>query len=223
MRSYRTLQKQGNGLYEEKRSRFVASVAPVFAEDDALQFLKKIRSSSAGAGHHCYAYALDGLTAIQRFSDDGEPSGTAGTPILEVINKQELTNLIIVVSRWFGGVLLGASGLIRSYGKAASAGVADAGWMTVQSCTKTQLCVEYTLYGRIEHYLASEAYLQAGTDFGVDVTVSLFLEPERRDQFERDIAELTSAQAIIQYGKEVPAAFSPEGKFIRIVSEAESI
>ena len=217
MNPYKTLLGPGTGLYEEKRSRFVSSAEPVSTEEEALAFIRKVRIRDWDAGHHCHAYALDGHTSVRRCSDDGEPSGTAGVPILEVLNRQGITNAVIVVSRWFGGALLGASGLLRAYGKAAGLGVADAGIMRVKPCLETVLCMEYTLAGKVAHYLATGGYLAAGTEYAADVRIRLYLEPERRQVLERDLADLTSARVEFLYSDPQPVAFTESGAFLRIM------
>ncbi len=219
MTAYKTLLKAGTGCHEEKRSRFVAVASPISTEEEALSILRDLRSRGWDARHHCYAYALDDGTSIRRFSDDGEPSGTAGVPILEVLNKQGITNAIIVVSRWFGGVLLGASGLLRAYGHAASLGVEDAGTMWVRECLETVLGMEYTLSGKVAHHLAVGGYLTAGTEYAGDVRIRVYLEPERRETFERELADLTAARVEIRYESLKPVAFSEEGRFLRLMNE----
>jgi uncharacterized YigZ family protein len=217
MNPYKTLLKPGTGFLEEKRSRFIARVAPVSTEEEALAHIRAVRARDWDAGHHCHAYALDGPSAIRRCSDDGEPSGTAGVPILEVLNKQGITNAVIVVSRWFGGILLGASGLLRAYGRVAGLGVSDAGIMLVKPCLETVLAMEYTLAGKVAHYLAAGAYLTAGTEYGADVRIRLFLEPERRHILERGLADLTSARVEFLFSDPQPVAFSESGAFLRIM------
>ncbi len=217
MNPYKTLLGPGTGMYEEKRSRFVATAAPISTEEEALAFIKSVRTRDWDAGHHCHAYALDGSTSVRRCSDDGEPSGTAGVPILEVLNRQGITNAVIVVCRWFGGVLLGASGLLRAYGKAAGLGVTAAGTMRVRPCLETVLCMEYTLAGKVAHYLAAGGYLAAGTEYAADVRIRLYLEPERRQVLERDLADLTSARVEFLYSDPKPVAFTEAGTFLRIM------
>ena len=218
MEFYKTLLKAGTGCHEEKRSRFVSTASPISTEEQALAILREIRTNGWDARHHAYAYALDDGTSIRRFSDDGEPSGTAGVPILEVLNKQGITNAILVVSRWFGGVLLGASGLLRAYGHAASLGVEDAGIMVVRSCLETVLSMEYTLSGKVAHHLSAGGYLTAGTDYAADVRIRLYLEPERRDRFEHEIADLTAARVEIHYADLKSVAFSESGTFLRVMT-----
>lgn len=217
MNPYKTLLKPGSGLLEVKRSRFVATVAPIASEEEALAHIRAIRTRDWDARHHCHAYALDGSVSVRRCSDDGEPSGTAGVPILEVLNKQGITNAVIVVSRWFGGTLLGASGLLRAYGKAAGLGVEDAGIMLVKPCLETVLCMEYTLAGKVAHHLAAGAYLTAGTEYGSDVRIRVFLEPERRQTLERELADLTAARVDFLFSDPKPVAFTESGVFLRIM------
>jgi uncharacterized YigZ family protein len=218
MNPYKTLLKPGTGFYEEKRSRFIARATPVSTEEEALAHIRAVRTLDWDAGHHCHAYALDGSSTIRRCSDDGEPSGTAGVPILEVLNKQGITNAVIVVSRWFGGTLLGASGLLRAYGRTAGLGVSEAGTMLVKPCLETVLAMEYTLAGRVAHYLAAGGYLTAGTEYGEDVRIRLFLEPERQQVLERDLADLTSARVRILFSDPQPVAFSESGTFLRVMA-----
>jgi len=214
---YRMVKQLGTGTYEEKRSRFVASVSPVRSEEEALAFIREVRSRGWDARHHCHAFAVDESASIRRSSDDGEPSGTAGIPILEVLNKQQLTNTVIVVSRWFGGVLLGASRLVRAYGKAASLGVANAGIQIVKPCLRTTVVLDYSLTGKLEHYLSQESYLTGETLYGADVCMQVYLEPERRDLFVREVANLTAARAQVDVGGPVHAAFDEKGVFLQLV------
>lgn len=216
-RPYKTLRAAGTGTYEEKRSRFVASVQPITTEEEALAFIRDIRSRDWDARHHCHAYALDGNGAVRRSSDDGEPSGTAGIPILEVLNKQEITNAVIVVSRWFGGVLLGASGLVRAYGKAASLGVDNAGILIVKPCIDTELRMAYTLSGKVAHHLAANGYLTGTTEYGADVCMHVFLEPDRLEALERELADLTAARVDFRFSDPCPIAFSESGEYLRIL------
>ena len=222
VRPHKTLRQAAAASYEEKRSRFVASVRPIASEEEALAFIREIRARDWDARHHCHAYALDRNTSIRRSSDDGEPSGTAGIPILEVLQKQGITNAIIVVSRWFGGILLGASGLVRAYGKAASLGVEEAGILVVKPCIDTELCMDYTLSGKVAHHLAAGGYLTGGTEYGADVRMRVFLEPERREALEREVADLTAARVAIRFSDPRPVAFTEAGAFIRVLDADEA-
>lgn len=210
----RTVLKIGEGNYEEKRSRFLSRVYPVCTEKEALGYLAELKKEYWDARHHCFAYIIEDESKIQRFGDDGEPSGTAGLPILEAIRKRELTNVLVVVIRYFGGVLLGASGLVRAYGKAASAGLDDAGVVHRKLCFRTVVHMEYPLYGRIQNFLAEKRFAVAGTQFTSIVEVELLLETEKKGFFEKEITELTGGKAQIEYGQKAWANFDEAGNYI---------
>ncbi len=218
MKLYRTVRAQGHGTYEEKRSRFVAAAGAVETEADALAFIERIRVQGRDASHHCYAYSIDGKVEIRRASDDGEPSGTAGVPILEVLNKQHLTNTVVVVSRWFGGTLLGASGLIRAYGKAAGLSILDAGVMVVKPLLEMCVQVDYELSGRVANHIASAGLLPGGTEYAGDVRYRLYVEPGKREAIERVMMDLTAARAVVHSGEMQAVAFTEEDQFIRLIS-----
>ena len=219
VRPHKTLCQAATASHEEKRSRFVASARPIASEEEALAFIREIRTRDWDARHHCHAYALDREASVRRSSDDGEPAGTAGIPILDVLQKQGITNAVIVVSRWFGGVLLGASGLVRAYGKAASLGVEQAGILVVKPCIDTELRMDYTLAGKVAHYLASGGYLTGGASYGADVRMRVFLEPDRRDALERGVADLTAARVSIRFSEPRPVAFTESGAFVRVLDD----
>ena len=125
LQHYRTIYQDRTGEYGEKKSRFIANVFSITSEDDAITKIEQIKKKHYDARHHCFAYSLCGTPAILRFSDDGEPSGTAGKPILEIITTNELFHTLIVVTRYFGGTLLGTGGLVRAYTAAAKEGLAN--------------------------------------------------------------------------------------------------
>lgn len=211
----RTVSKVGNGEYEEKRSRFLSCVYPVSTEEEALSHLSGLKKKYWDARHHCYAYLIDTeSTKIQRFSDDGEPSGTAGLPILEAIRKKELTNVLVVVIRYFGGILLGASGLVRAYGKAASAGLDEAGIIFRKQCVRTIIQMEYPLYGKIQNLLAAQRFPVSDTRFSDIVEMELFIEPEKKEFFEKEITEATSAQAKIFFHEKTYVNFDENGNYL---------
>ena len=144
---YRTIRGTAAGEYEEKKSRFIAAAAHVESEAEAVAFLEKVRAANRTARHNVYAYKLrEG--SRERYSDDGEPAKTAGTPVLEVIGHSGLTDLIVVVTRYFGGILLGTGGLVRAYTTAASRALEAADQVTVQPVVRLSMTVEYPLYER---------------------------------------------------------------------------
>ena len=147
MEEYRTIRGQAAGEYEEKKSRFLAAAAHVESEEQAVAFLEQIRAANRTARHNVYAYKLRAGNR-ERYSDDGEPTKTAGTPVLEVIGHSGLPDLIVVVTRYFGGILLGTGGLVRAYTTAASRALEAADQVTVQPVVRLSMTVEYPLYER---------------------------------------------------------------------------
>ena len=211
---YRTVLKTGSGEYEEKRSRFLAQVYPVHSEGQVQSYLSELKKKYWDARHHCYAYIIESETTAQRFGDDGEPSGTAGLPILEAIRKKELTNVLVVVIRYFGGILLGASGLVRAYGKAAAVGLDDAGILLRKQCMKATVQLDYSLYGKVQNVLAADGTAVAGTNFSEVVELQLFIEPEKMEHFEKEIAEITAGQAKITIFDKVYVDFNEKGNYL---------
>ena len=211
---YRTVLKTGFGEYEEKRSRFLAWVYQVNSEEEVQSHLSELKKKYWDARHHCYAYIIEAETTSQRFSDDGEPSGTAGLPILEAIRKKELTNVLVVVVRFFGGILLGASGLVRAYGKAATAGLEDASVLFKKQCIKTTVQLDYAMYGKVQNVLAANGTAIAGTNFSEIVELQLFVEPEKMEHFEKEIAEITAGQAKITVFDMVYVDFDEKGNYL---------
>jgi len=207
----RTVLKAGYGEYEEKRSRFLSFVFPVSAEEDAVGILNDLRKKYWDAKHHCYAYIIDSESIIQRFSDDGEPSGTAGVPILEAIRKKALNNVLVVVVRYFGGILLGASGLVRAYGKAASLGLEDAGVVTRKMCHQAHLRIGYHLHGKVQNIAALNNFTITDTKYMDVVEIEMLIEPEKKEFFEKTIAEASGGQAEIYFHGKTYANFDDNG------------
>ena len=147
MEQYLTIRSRGSGEYEEKKSRFLGEAIPVSTEEDVRRELEQIRKRYYDAKHHCYAYVIGEKGEQKKASDDGEPSGTAGLPILKVIG--DMTNVLIVVTRYFGGTLLGTGGLVRSYTQAAKAAILDAGTVRMESGERLRITMEYSLYDRV--------------------------------------------------------------------------
>ncbi len=148
MEPYRTIRGTAAGEYEEKKSRFIAAAAHVEREEEALAFLAQVRAANRTARHNVYAYRLRADNR-ERYSDDGEPAKTAGTPVLEQLQHGGLTDAIVVVTRYFGGVLLGTGGLVRAYTAAASRALAAAEQVTVQPMVELAIAVDYPLYERV--------------------------------------------------------------------------
>ena len=203
-------------MFEEKKSRFIASVKPVVNEDEAVEFINELKSKYWDATHNVYAYYVHNDRVAQRFSDDGEPSGTAGMPVLEVIKKKGLQDLVVVVTRYFGGTLLGAAGLIRAYGKSATLGIDAAITVKRQLCTQISVIVEYTLLGKVQNLIMSNGYILKDTIYSQDVELIVYIKVDEVERFIQMITEYTSARAIVEPGEKHYVTLSEDGKILRI-------
>ena len=199
---------------EEKKSRFIASVKPVSTEEDAVGFINQLKSKYWDATHNVYSYFIGGNNIIQRFSDDGEPSGTAGMPVLEVIKRMGVQNLVVVVTRYFGGTLLGAAGLIRAYSKAASVGIDAAGIAIEKLCTRVGIIIEYTLFGKVQNLLITGGYTIENIIYEQDVEIIVFIPTDDVEGFLKLIEETTNARAIVEQREKTYIMLDSDGKYI---------
>ena len=151
--SYKTLMKRSQDEFIVNKSRFIGYGCPCETEEEALAFLKQIREKHADATHNCYAYIIGANMGIMRYSDDGEPGGTAGLPIIEVMKARGVTNCCIVVTRYFGGILLGAGGLVRAYSQGCAAAINACGVGVMHPTAQYLMDVPYPMLGKFEHYL----------------------------------------------------------------------
>ena len=187
---YKTLRNKGSDEFTEQRSRFIGYVCPVKTEAEALNFINEKKKQHWDARHNVYAYVLRD-SGIQRYSDDGEPHGTAGVPVLDIIVKSGITDVVVVVTRYFGGILLGTGGLVRAYTKGASIALKAGNIITMQSCSICSLSCDYTRYGRLSGLIPSFGGVIDSTDFGADVTLNFHIAPENYGAFSKQLAELT--------------------------------
>jgi len=176
MKEYRIPTAHGRAEFIEKRSRFIGQIFLVTTEDDALAALKSVREEHSAAHHNVYAYIIRD-TGLMRYSDNGEPQGTAGQPVLNVFVKEEITNVLCVVTRYFGGTLLGAGGLVRAYSQAAKLALDAAGVSVVRRWQRIQLRCAYSQYERLHKIALDQGAVIEGTDFSADVSIDL-LVPE---------------------------------------------
>lgn len=186
---YTTLSGEGTDVYEEKRSEFIGVATHIDSENDALALIKRIRAEHYDARHNVYAYVCASGN-IQRYSDDGEPQGTAGIPVLDVIRKSGLEDVCIVVTRYFGGTLLGAGGLVRAYTAAAKMAVDRAGIVTYQNFSELRLILSYSDYPKILAKLPIYRAKIDNTDFGTEVTLDIALNATLETQFLAFVREL---------------------------------
>lgn len=196
---YRTVHRYGKDEIIINKSRFIGHSMPIESEDDALKFIQYIKSKYKDATHNVYAYVLGKESNIQRFSDDGEPSGTAGVPVLEVIKKENLRNVLVIVTRYFGGIKLGAGGLIRAYTKGAKIGL-EAGIIVDRILhKKVKVRINYSMYGIIENYLNNEGYIVENITYDDSVNIYVYIRLSDVDYFIGTINNLTSGNAIVEY------------------------
>lgn len=195
---YRMLKGYAETSFIERKSKFISYVQPVYSEDEALKFLNSIRKKHYDAAHNCYAFVLGDSMNIQRSSDDGEPSGTAGVPILEVMKKEQITNSIIIVTRYFGGILLGAGGLIRAYTEGASGGIKAAGTVTVQPFVVHRLKMDYSFLSKLQYEISKKDYIIENTEYLEDVTMRVLTTSALGDAFIEDIAQWTNGSVAVE-------------------------
>ncbi len=195
LKPYKTVARPAQAEYVEKKSRFIATVSPVADDDEARAFVAEVKKRYPDARHNVYAYlTLDGMT---RYSDDGEPKGTAGMPVLEVIKKQQIVGCAVVVTRYFGGILLGAAGLLRAYTKAASDGVEAAGVVTVKPYTGIDVTVSFSDAERVKYELSRMDLPEFKTEYLDAVTFKLLVPAEKTDDVVSRVTKITAAKAKI--------------------------
>lgn len=197
MKSYRTVKEATQAEFVEKKSVFIGYITPVSGEQAAKDFIEKIKKKHADATHNVYAYILEG-TEIARFSDDGEPQGTAGMPVLEVIKREGLCGVAVVVTRYFGGILLGAGGLVRAYAKAAKMAIDAAGVCEFRPFVEFLLSVDYTHYEKIKKELEPHGVKLDSCDFSDKVVFSLAVDCEKYADFEKFVNDFTGASAVFE-------------------------
>ncbi len=195
IKDYTTTEKYISVEFTAKRSRFIGHIAPVTTDDEATKFISAIRSKHPDATHNVYAYALkDGY---RRYSDDGEPGGTAGIPTLDVIIKEDICDIVIVTTRYFGGTLLGGGGLVRAYSKSATDAISASTLKHMVWCDMLSVTVEYPLYGKINNMLANYKHILCDTIYSDNVCVLLYIPADTTDKLEREIIDITSGAAVI--------------------------
>ena len=196
--SYRVVYQAGSGEYEEKKSRFIANVVPVSSEEDATAFIDSIRKKYYDARHNCTAFIIGRNRELTRCSDDGEPSGTAGKPILEVLLTEGVTNVAVVVTRYFGGTLLGTGGLVRAYTQATKEGLADAGIATMRYGKELTIGIDYTDVGKIQYILGGRQIEIVQSRYTENVEFDIRIPAEAVVALTKELTEATAARARIE-------------------------
>ena len=192
LKPYKTVLYASETEFTEKKSRFIGRCFPVKTEEEAQAKLAEVRKAHYDATHNCWAYALS--NGVQRFSDDGEPGGTAGMPIMDTLIRREIKDALIVVTRYFGGILLGSGGLVRAYSKAASDALTGAGLGLMAPCSRIEFSVDYPRYGGIEGFVKANALID-GLEFLENVRFCVTVTDEKAEEFMAELIERTDGRA----------------------------
>ena len=182
----------GEGEIVEKKSRFIATVRPVASEEEALAFIEEMKKKYWDARHNCSAFVIGRNQELMRFSDDGEPQGTAGQPMLNVFQREEVTNVCCVVTRYFGGILLGAGGLVRAYTQSAKDALDAAGISVVRRWVETLVPCPYSLLELLKSETAAWGGVIPETEYGADVTLTVLLPEEKAEAYLAHILDMTA-------------------------------
>jgi len=206
VKGYRTVSHTAQIEYIVQKSRFIGHCFPVETESEALEILEKLRKQYWDATHNCYAYSIGENGQVARFSDDGEPSGTAGLPMMDVLRKNGMTNVLCVVTRYFGGILLGAGGLVRAYTHATADAIRAAGCIEMRPCVQFELEVPYPLWGKVETICREYATMD-DPQFLEIVRLSVYVPDVSANAFEKAMIDRTDGRIIPKKGETVLAAF----------------
>ncbi|NLI61513.1 MAG: YigZ family protein [Clostridiales bacterium] len=192
-KNFFTIAKQDEIEIIINRSRFIGRAFPILDEEDALLHIEEINEKYPDATHHCYAYVLGRGSTVQRFDDDGEPGGTAGMPILQVILQQGVEDVLVVVTRYFGGIKLGAGGLVRAYSKSAAEVIQKSGKKEMALSNRGSISVDYGLWGTLEYFLRQNGIAILDIDYQENVSVKVMTQMEW-DNFSNMITEVTNGK-----------------------------
>lgn len=195
MDAFKTVARASEEEFVINRSRFIGRCFPIQTEEDVLAHLAAIRKQHYDATHNCYAYRIGTRGETARFSDDGEPSGTAGMPMMEVLTANGVTNVLCIVTRYFGGILLGAGGLVRAYSRGAAEAVRAAGVLHYIPGTALEFTVDYARYGAVEAYVRANAQVDV-LDFAETVHIRVLVEDAVADGFAAEVVERTDGRSV---------------------------
>ena len=190
--------KNGSGEIEEKKSRFICHIFKIKSEEEAEEYITAVKKKYWDARHNCYAYVTGDKGQIQRFSDDGEPQGTAGKPMLDILNSYGLTDCLLVVTRYFGGVLLGTGGLIRAYNNGAKDALAACRLGELTEGVHAFLDVDYNYVGKVQYICAQNDITIVNTEYADGVTFELMMENAARNVLEKNMTEMSSGKICLR-------------------------
>ncbi len=198
MEPYKILYRGGEGELVEKKSRFIASTRPVESEEEALAFIEEIRKKYWDARHNCFAYVTGEKGQLQRCSDDGEPSQTAGRPMLDVLLGAGIRNICVVVTRYFGGTLLGTGGLVRAYSGAVQEGLKNSVVLEKRQGSRLVVRTDYNGIGKIQYVAGQMGITILDTEYTDQVTVTFMVPTEQTGSFTAQVTEKTNGKAVIE-------------------------
>lgn len=197
MDKYITVKGLGQAEIVEKKSRFIAHIKPITSENEANSYIEEIKKQYWDARHNCYAYQLGDRNQIQRYSDDGEPGGTAGMPILDVLRGRDIKNTLVVVTRYFGGTLLGTGGLVRAYSLATREGISAAGLIERIPHIRQHFTVDYTLSGKVQYEILSDDNILEDTVYTDKVEFIALSQSHKADKLSENIVNITGNNVTI--------------------------
>ncbi len=201
--AFKTIYEGGIGEFVMKKSRFIASVYPVRTEEDAINRIEEQKKKYWDASHNCSAYIIGTENPLMRCSDDGEPSKTAGRPMLDVLLAQGLTDICVVVTRYFGGTLLGTGGLVKAYQSATAEGLKSSTIITKELGLQTRIATDYNYIGKIQYYISQENITVLSSEYTDLVALNVLIYPSRKEAFTKKIAELTNGSATLVISDQV--------------------
>lgn len=198
MQEYKTVEKEASDFFIEKKSKFIGYAKPVKTQEEAVDFISEIKSKHWDATHNVYAYVLR-ENNIQRYSDDGEPSGTAGVPVLDVMLKESLVDVCVVATRYFGGTLLGAGGLVRAYSHTSKIALEAAGIITMAQCSVMSAEVDYSFYDRLNILLSDFSAVILNTSFSDKVCVEFSVKENIVDSLNAKLIDVSNGKYALKF------------------------
>ena len=201
--AYRVVYEGGQGEIGEKKSRFIATVRPVESEEEAIAFINEMKKKYWDARHNCSAFVIGEKQELTRCSDDGEPAQTAGRPMLDVLLKEGITNVAVVVTRYFGGVLLGTGGLVRAYQKSVQEGLSASKVIEKRCGFLLYINTDYNGVGKLQYLFGQKGISIVESEYAVDVRITTLVPEERKQEIEKAIIEQTNGLARLEWGNEV--------------------
>lgn len=200
---FKTINERATAEIVEKKSRFIANVSPISTEEEAISFISEIKKQHYNARHNCFAYIIGGQVPIIRFSDDGEPSGTAGKPILDVLIGEKLENVIVVVTRYFGGTLLGTGGLVRAYGKSAKEAILASKIVEMDLYATLYISCDYSLSGKIQYEIENSSFILFNIDYTDIVKFTVYVNEREKLNFQNHIINISNNKANVLIDKTI--------------------